>query len=38
MAEQQRLMIQQVMFKLTEISFEECVSKPSSSLSCKNFT
>ena len=31
--EQQKIMIQQVMFKLTELSFEKCVTKPSSSLS-----
>jgi hypothetical protein len=30
---QQRALIQQVMFKLTEAAFDSCVSKPSSSLS-----
>ena len=33
MAEQQKLMVQQVMFKLTEQAFDSCVQKPSSSLS-----
>jgi hypothetical protein len=32
-AEQQKLMVQQVMFKLTEQAFDSCVQKPSSSLS-----
>jgi hypothetical protein len=31
--EQQKAMIQTVMLKLTDIGFEQCVSKPSSSLS-----
>lgn len=31
--EQQKAMVQGVMLKLTEISFENCVTKPSSSLS-----
>ncbi len=31
--EQQKAMIQAVMFKLTEASFDACVTKPSSSLS-----
>lgn len=31
--EQQKALIQAVMFKLTEASFESCVTKPSSSLS-----
>lgn len=33
MAEQQKLMVQQVMFKLTEQAFDSCVQKPSTSLS-----
>jgi len=33
MQEQQQVMLQQVMFKLTEMSFASCISKPSSSLS-----
>jgi import inner membrane translocase subunit TIM13 len=33
MAEQQKAMIQAVMFKLTDTAFENCVTKPSSSLS-----
>jgi hypothetical protein len=33
LAEQQKLMIQQVMFKLTEQAFDSCIQKPSSSLS-----
>jgi hypothetical protein len=33
MQEQQMVMVQQVMFKLTESAFEKCVSKPGSALS-----
>mmetsp|Transcript_2505 Transcript_2505/g.2611 ORF Transcript_2505/g.2611 Transcript_2505/m.2611 type:complete len:134 (+) Transcript_2505:94-495(+) len=33
MAEQQRAVIQAVMFKLTDVAFDQCVPKPSSSLS-----
>lgn len=33
MKEQQMVMVQQVMFKLTESAFEACVNKPGSSLS-----
>jgi len=33
MMEQQRALIQAIMFKLTEMSFDSCVTKPSSSLS-----
>lgn len=33
MAEQQKAMIQAVMFKLTDVAFENCVTKPSTSLS-----
>lgn len=33
MMEQQKIMIQAVMMKLTDMSFETCVTKPSSSLS-----
>ena len=33
MMEQQKLMVQAVMFRLTEMSFEKCVTKPSSALS-----
>ena len=33
MMEQQKAMVQAVMARLTEMSFEQCVSKPSSSLS-----
>lgn len=33
LAEQQRAMVQAIVFKLTEISFEKCVPKPSSTLS-----
>ena len=36
MQEQQRAMVQQVMLKLTSVSFDQCVSKPSTSLSCKH--
>ena len=32
-AEQQKAMVQAVVFKLTDIAFDECVPKPSSSLS-----
>jgi hypothetical protein len=38
MAEQQKLMVQQVMFKLTEQAFDSCVQKPSSSLSSSEQT
>ena len=31
----QQAMVQALMFKLTERAFEQCVSKPSSSLSCE---
>ena len=34
MALGQQQMLQQLMFKLTERGFEQCVQKPSSSLSC----
>ena len=33
MAEQQRALVQAVMFKLTEMAFDQCVSRPGSSLS-----
>ena len=33
MVEQQKIMIQALMFKLTTLGFENCVTKPSSSLS-----
>ena len=33
MAEQQKAMIQAIMFKLTDVSFDNCIPKPSSSLS-----
>jgi hypothetical protein len=33
MMEQQRIMVQAVMFKLTDLSFDTCVTKPSTSLS-----
>jgi hypothetical protein len=33
MAEQQRALVQAVMFKLTEMSFDQCISRPGSSLS-----
>jgi mitochondrial import inner membrane translocase subunit TIM13 len=31
--EQQKALVQAIMFKLTETAFEQCISKPSSSLS-----
>ena len=33
MAEQEKILVQTVIFNLTQISFEKCVSKPSSQLS-----
>ena len=33
MLEQQKMLVQAVMFKLTEAAFQKCVEKPSSSLS-----
>lgn len=33
MMEQQKALVQAIMFKLTETAFESCVTKPSSSLS-----
>jgi len=33
LAEQQKALVQAVVFKLTDISFDQCVPKPSSSLS-----
>ena len=32
LVEQERVLVQSVIFKLTELSFEKCVSKPSSQL------
>jgi hypothetical protein len=33
MQEQQKALVQQVMFRLTELSFESCVTKPGTTLS-----